>query len=268
MALYDGPQPSPSPGKKPVSKEEALQNIISGLKSGGTGTVGPTARDPIVFMGWGQEIRMGPLPPTRQVMTSTLSAATNMYYTWDAATKDKFMAQAGLAGYDVNNMRDSQLAGLWGAYVQQAASYYAAGVRLSPWDIMSKDMASREAAVAKPRTVTQTSKSFDLSTEGDAKAIFLTAAQQLLGRDPTKSETKKFQAALNAMEKANPTITTTTSNYLGSELQGQESTTTGGVKEGSRQVLAMEEAKKDPEYGAYQAATTYFDALMDAIGGM
>jgi hypothetical protein len=31
--------------------------------------------------------------------------------------------------------------------------------------------------------------------------------------------------------------------------------------------MAVEDVKRDPEYGAYQAATTYFDAMMQMIGG-
>ena len=73
--------------------------------------------------------------------------------------------------------------------------------------------------------------------------------------------------ALNAYEKANPTITTQTTNYMGDTVTGQTSTTKGGVKEGARQLMAVEDVKADPEYGAYQAATTYFDAMMDMIGG-
>lgn len=230
-----------------------------------------------MFLGWKTPVApQGPYAPgykpstvglfaTTPADTGTVTQVAGQFYSWDQKTRDKFLAQASLAGYDTNNMKDGQLAQLWGNYVSQAAEYYKQGVNVTPWDIMAKDRAQRESAA--PRTVTQTSKSFDLSTEGDARAIFYTAAQQLLGRDPTKGETKSFQEALNNMERANPTITTTTSNYLGQELQSQESTTQGGVKEGARQMQAMDAAKAKPEYGAYQASTTYFNALMQMIGG-
>jgi hypothetical protein len=198
----------------------------------------------------------------------TVSGVTGQFYSWDQKTKDKFLTQASLAGYDVTTMKDAQLASLWGNYVAQAAAYYQQGMKITPWDIMAKDRAQRERYQATPRTINQTSKSFDLSTEGDARAIFYTAAQQLLGRDPTKAETSQFQQALNKMERANPTITKTTSNYLGDQLTSQESTTEGGVKEGARQMMSMDQAKSNPEYGAYQASTTYFDAMMEMIGGM
>lgn len=199
--------------------------------------------------------------------TSKLSDVANQYYNWDDKTKNKFLSQLNLAGYDTSQMRDSQVAQLWGTYAAQAAQYYSQGRKLTPWDILSKDMAAREAYMNTPRSVTQTSTAYDMSTREDAHGIFLQAAQSLLGRDPTKAEITAFQKALNAYEKANPTTTTTTTNYLGDTVTGQTSTTKGGVKEGARQLMAMEDVKQDPEYGAYQAATTYFDAMMEMIGG-
>lgn len=262
--LRDTPQPSPSPGQPPQDRAGAIKAIMDAE----TPTTGASPKDPPVFMGWGQAPSgVGGFALTPKV-TLPVSQVTGQYYSWDQATKDKFLTQASLAGYDTNNMKDGQLAALWGNYVAQAANYHASGMPVTPWDIMAKDRAQREAYMNTPRTVKQTSKSFDLSTEGDARAIFYTAAQQLLGRDPTAAEAKSFQKKLNEMERANPTITQTTANYLGDTLQSQESTTTGGVKEGARQMMSMDVAKAKPEYGAFQAATTYFDAMMQMIGGM
>lgn len=290
------PEPSPSPGSAPPDFFGAVRQEAA---AAGAAT-GPSPKDPPVFLGWGSAAPAQPVPgggtgygvlapgktgigsfatggraggaigafATVPALTGSLSQVTGQYYTWDQATRDKFLSQASLAGYDTKNMKDGQLAALWGNYVSQAASYYASGAKVTPWDIMAKDRAQREAYMKTPRTVTQKSTSYDLSTEGDARAIFYTAAQQLLGRDPTKAESRDFQKALNAMERANPTVTTTTANYLGDTLQSQESTTEGGVKEGARQMMSMDQAKAKPEYGAYQAATTYFDAMMAMIGGM
>ena len=74
-------------------------------------------------------------------------------------------------------------------------------------------------------------------------------------------------AAIAGFEKANPTITTATTNYVGDDVTGQTSTTKGGVKDSARSLMAMEDVKADPEFGAYQASTTYFDAMMEMIGG-
>lgn len=271
MALYDGPQPSPSPGATPrtgtdpKSRQDVINQIMAGDQPTGGGA---SPKDPPVFLGWGESPKgLGGFALTPKV-TQKVSEVKSQYYGWDQATKDKFLSQAALAGYDVNNMRDGQLAALWGSYVEQAANYFGGGANITPWDIMAKDRAQREAYMNTPRTVTQKSTAYDLSSEGDARAIFYSAAQSLLGRDPTKAEVSQFQKSLNAMERANPTVTTTTSNYIGDTLQSQTSTSEGGVKEGARQMMSMDQAKANPEYGAYQAATTYFDALMRAIGGI
>ena len=110
-------------------------------------------------------------------------------------------------------MKDSQIAQMWGNYAAQASQYYSSGRKLTPWDILAKDMEQREAYLNTPRSVTQTSTAYDMSTREDAHGIFLQAAQSLLGRDPTKAEIGAFQKALNAYEKKNPTVTTQTTNY-------------------------------------------------------
>lgn len=197
--------------------------------------------------------------------TGTLSEVAGSYYTWDNGQKNKFVTQLALAGYDVENMRDAQLAQLWGGYVQQAAQYYSNGKKLTPWDMLAKDRQQREAYMNTPRSETTTSTSTDLSTFEDARAIMYEVAKSLLGRAPTKAESKQIQSVLNSYEKANPTVTTTTTNYLGDTVTGQESNTSGGVRAETRQLLAMDEAKKDPEYGAYQAATNGMNWLQELI---
>jgi hypothetical protein len=235
--------------------------------AGSGGTTAPTRspygqifkqdpKDPYVYMGSGSRIA---------VMSS--SQAKQWYYQWDAKTKDKFLSQLSLAGADTGNLKDAQIAALWAQYVDSATAYNVAGRRISPWEVLGMDISQREVAAAQPKTVTQTSKSYNLSTAEDAHALFQGAAQVLLGRNPTKTEISRFKSILNKYEQANPTITTTTSNYIGSDLQSQSSKTSGGVTAASQQLMAQEEAKKNPEYGAYQAATNGMNWLMEMIGG-
>src|SRR5437899_344585 len=275
---------SPTQQRQQQQENSSVNSAVNRVNSGGGAA--PAAGLAGVVGGTGGTVYLGPkyTPGTQDYYDnlrrhgqagvsnlSTVSAASGLYYQFDSKTKDKFLTQLGLAGVDVTRLSDSNLADLWGNYVKQAASYYGAGkTNISPWDILAKDRMQREstqAAAMTPRTVTQTQTAYDLSTRADAQAIFYQAAQQLLGRDPTKKEVSSFQTSLNAYEKANPTVATTTSSYKGSELQSQTTTTKGGVKEGTRQQMALEAAKADPEYGAYQAATTYMDALMQKIRG-
>jgi hypothetical protein len=270
------------PGQPGIPAPNTLDAALNAF-SGNTAASGVNPKNPPVYLG--QTTRttipfMGPNIPGgttgntfavkggQQIPVdnmSTLDEASQQYYNWDNATKNKFITQLNLAGINASGLSDTQLQAQWASYVGQAANYYAAGQRYTPWDILAKDMASRESAPA--RSVTQTSTNYNMSSADDAHAIFLQASQSLLGRDPTKGEIATFKGRLNAYEKANPSVTTTTSSYKGNDLTGQTSTTSGGVSADSRNMMAMEKAKAEPEYGAYQAATTYMDALMKTISG-
>lgn len=256
----------PSQGKQQQTFQDTVKSASGKLGSGGgssyrgdprgTPVSKANPKDPYIYMGADSRIAFVPM-----------SQAANMYYQWDAKTKDKFLSQLSLAGFNTGSLKDAELASLWAGYVEVAGKYTAAGKSISPWEVIGKDISQREAAVAAPRTVTQTSKQYNLSTAEDAQALFQGAAQTLLGRDPTKAEIARFKQTLNKYEQANPTITTTTSNYLGQDLQSQSSKTEGGVSQASQQLMAQEQAKKDPEYGAYQAATNGMNWLMEMIGG-
>lgn len=271
--------PTPSPNKQAedpsVTKVRTAKDAVGAFMSAQSPTSSQGGvKDPLVFLGTkphtpmpGSSSYYGALGRNEYDDTLKLSEVEGQYYNWDAKTKNKFLTQLGLAGYDTENMKDSQVAAMWGNYAAQAANYFTQGKKLTPWDILAKDRDQREAYANTPRSVTQSSTNYDMSTKEDAHGIFLQAAQSLLGRDPTKAEIGAFQKALNAYEQANPTVTTQTTNYMGDEVTGATSTTKGGVKEGARQLMAMEDIKRDPEYGAYQAATTYFDAMMEMIGG-
>lgn len=255
-------------GSAKRTKDDILSDFAS-LAQGSSSSGG--TKDPLVYLGQNDTL-MGEMrfaTPGQYDKSAKLSEVADQYYDWDEKTKNKFLSQLGLAGYDVTKMKDGEIARMWGTYAEQAASYYKAGrgQRLTPWDILAKDRQQRESYMKTPRSVTQTSTSYDMSTQQDAHAIFMQAAQSLLGRDPTKSEVSTFQRAINAYEKANPTVTTATTNYMGDDVTGRTSTTKGGVKDSARSLMAMEDVKADPEFGAYQAATTYYDALMQEIGG-
>jgi hypothetical protein len=275
-----GPTPQPSSNAKPQdpgkTKQKSAKDVVDAFASlSGSSSSGGT-KDPLVFLGYAnkklpEHFNVGSTDPNYYdnllgLKTQKLSAVSNQYYNWDDKTKNKFLTQLGLAGYDTQSMKDSQIAQLWGNYAAQAAQYYSQGKKVTPWDILAKDREQREAYMNTPRSVTQTSTAYDMSTREDAHAIFLQSAQSLLGRDPTKAEITAFQKSLNAYERAHPTTTTTTTNYMGDTVTGQSSTTKGGVKDSARQLMAMEDVKADPEYGAYQAATTYYDAMMEMIG--
>jgi hypothetical protein len=103
--------------------------------------------------------------------------------------------------------------------------------------------------------------SYDISDPLTAKAILNQSLAQQLGRQATKAELAAFTTALNAQEKANPSITTSVSDGAGNTSSSQ----TGGFSMNAKQQFAQDQAQAKPEYQPYQQATTYFDAFLGAI---
>jgi hypothetical protein len=270
------PAPNASPQGPLEKRDEAVKRLAQANVQAGGSSADP--KDPLVYLGKTRTVAglsdadalraekdVLKLPEVDNVMP--LSQVGGQYYTWDQKTKDQFLTQVALTGVDVTGLTDGEMAKLWASYSAQAAGYYANGQTVTPWDILAKDRKQREAFMKTPRTVTQTSTDLDVSSALSSRALFQQAAHALLGRDPTKGELRSFQDRLNAYEKANPRVTTTTTNYVGSDVTGQSSTTVGGVKAEDRAMMAEDLAKADPEYGAYQAATNGMNWLMEMVGG-
>lgn len=118
-----------------------------------------------------------------------------------------------------------------------------------------------------PRTITQTSKSVNLTDPKTARAIAKQALRAELQRDPTKAEFATFIAGLGAAEKASPTVTKTTSKFDAEGTQtSSSSTTSGGV---NAQAFADDWMKrKDPEADAIRAGQEYFSAAQQLVGSI
>lgn len=169
---------------------------------------------------------------------------------------------------------------IWAQYVRQAADNARVnaftGKDMSIWDMIDADFKQKEAndpglrdlMRTGKRTTTRTSTNIQKSSTLDAKAIASAASKALLGREANDIESAALLRALNEYESANPEVTTTTQeeDMYGTVL-GSTSTTTGGVTSAAREQLAKEQAQANPEYGAYQAATYFNDALMELIFG-
>lgn len=164
-------------------------------------------------------------------------------------------------------------------------------------------LADRSRALAEslnePRTVTQTARTagrrivetatqVDISDPAQSRALVQNVLSQALGRWATGAELEEFVGSLNAYQRENPTVTTRTTDIApetrtqtttesadgttqssDTSVEGGEQTTStttqqGATAEGGQQVL-LEKAMETPDYGAYQAATTYMSALLGAL---
>jgi len=239
-------------------------NAMFGQKTGSMSTYGPYDASAVVpYMGvFGSGINGQPV-------YVNVTDAANQYYKWSPQEQNQFRAKMSLVSSSYLGAADADLANAWAGLVNQSAAYHAAGTNITPWDILSKDVSNLSGSASKARTVNRTVNQVNLTNKVDAQAIFFQAAQQLLGRAPNDSEVSNFQSFLNAKEKANPIVSNIQTTYDASgQVIGTDTTkSSGGVSSDAANFAAMQQAEKSPEYGAYQAATTYMNALKSAIGG-
>lgn len=197
-------------------------------------------------------------------ITKSVQEMTREFYNWSDSQKSDFRNKLALMNKSFLSASDDQLAQAWGDYVQQSANYLDAGQTLTPWDIFSKDIAVHGGSLAGTKTTRTTDTS--LTSRIDSDAIFKSAAQSLLGRAPTAAEYQAFYGNLNSQERANPTTaTTTTTTDAEGNVTSSNRVSEGGLGAGGAQMIAQRQAEQNPEYGAYQASTTYMNALMQTI---
>ena len=174
-----------------------------------------------------------------------------------------------LTAPDTDSTGGQSLLSAWTGLVGTAQQYNANGQNLTPWDVLAKDVSATSGGPPTgAHTATRTTSQVNLTIRVDAQAIFYQSAQQLLGRAPTDSEVASFQGFLNAKERANPITATVNTSYdaTGQVIGSDTTKSSGGVSANAANMLAMQKAQQSPEYGAYQAATTYMNALKQAIG--
>lgn len=203
----------------------------------------------------------------------TLTTAENDVYTWSDAEWATFGKKlAAIGAIDDPNNRFA-IAAAWKSAVDQAAKYYQAGKKLTPWDVVnikgfSVDGSNPKGSPYANQTISRTQKNTnyidDSTADGYTRAIF----QNTVGRDPTAAEMSRYRFLITGYEKGHPQVSTTTTHYdaHGNPLN-EESTTQANPDGTGLQEQMLQTAKADPEYGAYQAATTYYNATMDLIHG-
>lgn len=196
------------------------------------------------------------------------------FFQWDQKKVDALASKLVKAGMlpGINVTRNDVWEVFRKGVLMDAATAYAANPGKAPTveqflQGFMKRPVGDSAGENKPKSYTTTNTQTSISDPTEADGIFVDALKQRLGRAPTDAEKHSFLAALNAAQRANPTKTTT--QYTLDEKTGgyntTTGTTTGGVNAGQfADDFTMKNNKS--EFGANQAATTYFDAMMSALG--
>lgn len=205
-------------------------------------------------------------------------------------------------GYEPKSMDDVEK--IWKEAVGRASdSYMTSGgkKKMSPWDILDlyspaggKDGLPGKGGSGdnsvdpfpwRGNSFTETSTTEHIQEMGpeQARGILTNALTDALGRAPTQEEIEDFASRANAIVSANPQRSETTSTYEWDDDASldNEGQTQGGYRQtgsSTREVgpsaeevaamvqnEAMDDSMENPEYGAYQASTTYYNALLQAI---
>lgn len=293
MAITSGSTPDPK-------ELAALAALMGG--TGGTGLgngkvyMGPGPR----YTKGGQDKGSGGFLPRGKSMYGTKDLwsspdeAYKDYFTWSQKKQGDFIAQGILSG--MLKLGDGPMEGskLWKKLVDESALYGGAGKKVSPFDIMASYVGAsgganawKSAGVWSINTVTgerkyegpgkylgggkalQTDTRVDLTDPDTAKAVATKLFQDMMGRDPGAGELGGFASALHNAEQNSPVVQNTTTQYDMETGQALNTSTTssGGVSAEGKQYIGEQQVKKKKEYGAFQAATTYQNALESLVFG-
>jgi len=204
-----------------------------------------------------------------------VSQAEMEIYSWSDDERrqwGKRLYGAGLLS-DPNDF-DGQLKA-WSYAVKQAAGFNnssnAAYKKLTPWgvlDILEQQGSFDEARAARDKAMqptTSTSRSINaIPDRSDAEVAIKTLFREQLGRDPESGELDRYTSMMLSKMRADPGGTTTTSTS--NPVTGQSTSTSKSTAGFNPTSMLEDKVKGDPEWGAYQAATVYFNALQGAIG--
>lgn len=203
--------------------------------------------------------------------TMTLQGAVADWYSWSDAERAAFARRVyglGLTGDPSDLYGQGGAFSVWQNAVQQASNFYTfANRQVTPWQAVDL-MANKPGGGLQPKTQTQTSTSVNIPTVQDAHALTRGIYQSLMGRDPDENEQDRLASMITGYAQKHPSKTTTTQTTDIHGNTSSSSSTTGGVTQAGMQDMLSQQAKADPEYGAYQAASTYWNALTSALGGM
>jgi hypothetical protein len=152
----------------------------------------------------------------------------------------------------------------WAVKFKQASN---GSVELTPFEAAQKvaqntgsALAAKQAYAADHFTGDKTFTQESVSTvEPDVNTL-----HTLLGRDPTEGELAAYRHGVGAVAEAHPVTTETTTSYKDGEAVSARQVSSGGFDKQQAEVDAAHAAS--PEVAEFQAASTYYDALVQALG--
>jgi len=298
----DSPSSSPSPSATTGESDalSALTNLLaSSTTTTGSGKVfmglrpippryGPYAPP----ASYAAAVAAGKAQTAKRKDYMSATDAYGEYDRWTSKKQEDFLAKLKVSGLVQSDAGPIEAYKIWEALVDESARKVSNGQDVSPFDIlgsyvnqaggMSKGSWTKDASgkwetnvvtgerrYIGPKFATTTDTRVDYTDPATARAIATKMFQDLMGRDPGQGELANFGSALSTAEATNPTTASTTTQYntTTGEAVGSNTVSRGGVTEAGKEQLASDQIKGKKEYGATQAATTYMNALENAVYG-
>lgn len=201
----------------------------------------------------------------------TASQAVDLPYLWDQDKITNAIKRMQDAGLEVNTFDD--MVGVWQGLVQRASkSYTLSGgkMQMTPWDALDlyKSESGGDAAGSQGFTGSRTTVARNVTelSDGQSWSVLQSTLQKMLGRDPSDEELRNFTYKMSQQAAHNPSITKTIAHYKDGQLTRTNSHTNPGFTMDDAVEAAYNRAQNNPDYGEYQAATTYFNAALSALG--
>lgn len=204
----------------------------------------------------------------------------------DRARLARLAREAGLDPSD-----SVQLAEFWMSAVQEAEAAYAVDPRENEidlvWEVLERwardgapgtfkaeDTLERrrrewyDEQDAEPYEVSRTDTSVQITDPDTARELAKEAWRRRFGREPSDEEMRTFVSSLTAHERANPTRTTTVTQYgADGRVLGTESSTEGGGVSPGAFAMSFDEEENEGEERAARAGIEYAGVIDQLVGG-
>lgn len=244
-------QPTPA---APADMSEAEKAFLSAVQS--FGATGGAKKNESVYLG---QVYNGSTLTERQV---TLDQAYAEFWS-NQTLRDQWVAETMRMGLATNV---DQAFNVWLDSIKTSNALLQTGKKMSPWDILDIKTGTAQGTVGAPKTTTDKNTTVQHASAADIDAATRSVFQEQLGRDPSKTELNRYRGIAFREEARNPTTQTVTTTVDANGNRVSESSSVGGLSAAGLNDHLLQNASEDPEHGALQAATYYFNALHDAIG--
>lgn len=250
------PTPPGGPALGGSDMSDAEKAFMAAMQSYQANNSAPGSKDSRVYFGQSY------LGSSLAEQYKTLDEAYAEFWS-NADLRNQWVAETMRMGLATNV---DQAASIWLDAIKTSNAVLLTGKKMSPWDLLDIKSGTAQGTIGVPKTTTDKNTTVQHASAADIDAATRSVFQEQLGRDPTKTELARYRGIAFREEARNPVTTTVTTTVDAQGNRTSDSSSVGGLSAAGLTDALTQDASNDPEHGALQAATYYFNALHDAIG--